>query len=401
MARGVDINTTAVAGDCISQYGTGLNAAVHNNHEGVVKHLLTHGARPNQPGNPNSACLPLHIAASLGYKKMVKILLNNGANIHVQGGTYRFALTAAAVGGDTNVMRLLIDQGAVLKAQDMEKETALHGAVVGGHLHAVKWLIEQGLDPDIRGDEASLLLSAMEGKYEDVMQLMAPPDPVNPNEQCRDDEQYGFPLHAAAANGHWKVALVLLENGANVNAHGLTLGTPLHFAVCYGHVTVAMILLAWGAEVNSVSNIETLQMTPLEVAAGMGQLACMELLLRCGAGINLTGGTAGSPLHAAASSPNSLQATQLLLSHGANVMVVNSLGLSPADVARSSENHQTKELLKQRGCPRAKYFSAQRLLAWSLSVNVRAQQQQQVQREKAMQDLIQQYAAAMISEQAA
>jgi ankyrin repeat protein len=162
-----------------------------------------------------------------------------------------------------------------------------------------------------------------------------------------------------------------------------------------------MILLAWGAEVNSVSNIETLQMTPLEMAAGMGQLACMELLLRCGAGINLTGGTAGSPLHAAASSPNSLQATQLLLSHGANVMVVNSLGLSPADVARSSENHQTKELLKQRGCPRAKYFSAQRLLAWSLSVNVRAQQQQQVQREKAMQDLIQQYAAAMISEQAA
>jgi len=44
-------------------------------------------------------------------------------------------------------------------------------------------------------------MSAMEGKYEDVMQLMAPPDPVDPNEQCLDDEQYGFPLHAAAANG--------------------------------------------------------------------------------------------------------------------------------------------------------------------------------------------------------
>jgi ankyrin repeat protein len=471
MLRGVDINTTARAGDCISKYGTGLNAAVHNKHVEVVRYLLKHGARPNQPGNPNSICLPLHIAASLGHKQMVKILLNNGANIHAQGGCYRFALTAAAVGGDISMMRLLLDQGAVLRAQDMEKETALHGAVIGGHLNAVKFLIEQGLDPNVSGDQgtalelavncekqspgfgadiirylsggtidpsppqrqnserpnltvdpdaangveevidpqvhailktllrASLLLSAMEGKYEDVVQLIASPDPVDPNEQCLNDEQYGYPLHAAAANGHWKVCHLLLEHGANVNAQGLTLGTALHFAVYYGHVDVAIILLAWGAEVNSVSNIENLRVTPLEMSAGMGQLACMELLLRCGAGINLTGGTAGSPLHAAASSPNSLQATQLLLNHGANVFVVNSLGLSPADIARSADNQQTKELLKQWGCPRAKLFSTQRLLAWTLSVNIRVQQQQQIQKEKAIQDLIQQYAAAITLQQ--
>jgi ankyrin repeat protein len=465
ISKGVDVNSTAGPGDWVAKYGTGLVTAVQHNHVEVVRCLLKHGARANQPGNPDSVCLPLHTAAFLGHKTIVKILLNNKANIHAQGGAYRFALTAAAAGGHIDIMRLLIDQGAVLNARDMENETALHGAVQGGHLDAVKFLIDQGIDKDVKGDQgtalemainlhrespgfganvirylsggkidpspppaqktsnqrpnisvdtkiaeeertdpqvleilkilfqASLLFYATKGNLKEVTELLA--DGVDPNGPCENDAYYGYSLHAAAANGHWKVVVLLLENGANVNTQGRQLGTALHFAAYYGHIEVILMLVAWGAEVNIGSDIENLCASPLEFAAAMGHVKAMTLLVNLGAQIDATGGTFGSPLHAAASSPNSLGATQYLLSQGANVLVRNAFGLSAADIARASEHHDTKELLKRWGCPRATWLSPQRAIAWLGSITVRAVQQQAQQRDQQMQDLIQQYAAAV------
>lgn len=470
ISRGIDVNTVAKSSDCIAKYGTALTAAVWNGHIEVVRYLLNHGARPNQPGNPQDVSLPLHIAASLSNKPMVKLLLSKGARVDVQGGVYRFALTAAAVGGDISIVRLLIDQGADLHARDLEGETAMHGAVIGGHANVVKWLVEQGLDHKVRGDQgtaldlaiqkneeqpgfaadivkylsggrvepllcpaskptsaqkpklavvteaveeteaidprvyqflggllkASLMIAAKEGSLEDVNQLVSPPEPVDPNDPYLGDDEYGFPLHAAADNGHILVTALLLERGANVKAQGFQLGTALHFAVFRGHVYIAALLLAWGADVNAMSNTEEkFTATPLEVAAASGQTQCVEYLLSQGADVNLSGGTLGSALHAAASSSKSLEITQILLQEGANVQKLNHMGLSAADVARAHENHQTKSMLKQRGCPRARLFSPQRLVAWSASVNVRNERQQAAQREQELQNLIKQYAAQL------
>ena len=470
IARGIDVNTVAKSSDCIAKYGTALTAAVWNGHIEVVRCLLNHGARPNQPGNPQDVGLPLHIAASLANKPLVKLLLSKGAKVDVQGGAYRFALTAAAVGGDVSIMRLLIDQGADLHARDLEGETAMHGAVIGGHVDVVKWLVAQGLDHNIRGDQgtalelaiqknkeqpgfaadtveylsggkvepllaprtnpksaqkpkltvvtevveeteaidlkvyeflrvilkASLMIAAKEGSLEDVKQLLSPPDPVDPNDPYLEDGEYGYPLHAAAANGHILVAALLLERGANVNAQGFQLGTALHFAVYQGHDFIAALLIAWGADVNAISNVEGgLMATPLEVAAANGQTLCVKYLLTQGADVNLSGGTLGSALHAAATSSNSLEVIQTLLEKGANVQKLNEMGLSAADMARAHEYHQAKNILKQWGCPRAPFLSAQRLVAWGASLNARIKRQQAVQREQEMQNLIKQYAAQL------
>ena len=468
--RGIDVNTVAKSSDCIARYGTALTAAVWNGHIEVVRCLLNHGARPNQPGNPQDVSLPLHIAASQANKPLVKLLLSKGAKPDVQGGAYRFSLTAAAVGGDISIMRLLIDYGADLHARDLEGETAMHGAVIGGHVDVVEWLVAEGLDHNIRGDQgtalelaiqknkeqpgfaadiikflsggkvepllapriksesahkpkltvvtevveeteaidpkvyeflrailkASLMAAAREGSLEDVIELLSPPEPVDPNDPYLEDGEYGYPLHAAAANGHILVAALLLERGANVNAQGFRLGTALHFAVYQGHAFIAALLIAWGADINAISNVEGgLMATPLEIAAANGQTACVKYLLDHGADVNLSGGTLGSALHAAAISLNSLEVTQALLMKGANVYKLNESGLSAADVARAYENHETKSLLKQWGCPRAPFFSPQRLVAWSASLNVRIERQQAVQREQEMQNLIAQYAAQL------
>jgi ankyrin repeat protein len=77
---------------------------------------------------------------------------------------------------------------------------------------------------------ASLLLSAKGGKCQDIVDLLMPLDPVDLNSYVSMMSNTDTPLHAAAANGHWKVAILLLERGAKVNLQGLQLGTTLHVA---------------------------------------------------------------------------------------------------------------------------------------------------------------------------
>jgi ankyrin repeat protein len=49
-------------------------------------------------------------------------------------------------------------------------------------------------------------------------------------------------LHIAAARGYGDIALLLIENGADVNARTIHDSTPLSFAVVNNHPDVAMLL---------------------------------------------------------------------------------------------------------------------------------------------------------------
>ena len=47
-----------------------------------------------------------------------------------------------------------------------------------------------------------------------------------------------MPLHEAANYGYDEIVMVLLKNGANVNARGMDGDTPLHDAAVNGHLQV-------------------------------------------------------------------------------------------------------------------------------------------------------------------
>ena len=47
-----------------------------------------------------------------GYKIIVQLLLDKGAEVNVQGGEYSNALQAALIGGYKKIVQLLLDKGA-------------------------------------------------------------------------------------------------------------------------------------------------------------------------------------------------------------------------------------------------------------------------------------------------
>lgn len=344
----------------------------------------------------------------------------------------------AAYNGSIRIMKMLLNEGAELNALDTENESALHGAVFGGHIEAVTFLLGQGIKTDtightgtpldiakntgqvsianlLSGDDTSadddnlnqtpapttttttttnssnqppltlstkepeeqpldaasaetiaaylsalLVSSAQTGATEDVQILLdagvSPNVPYGP---------HGYPLHAACANGHMATAQTLLEAGARIDAFGGVMGYALHAACLSGNSLLVLLLVAWGADIHA--GITTFGY-PLHIAAANGDVKTMALLLGLGADINVYGGDFGTAVMAAASS--GLEPSVFLVQKGANIFLKAPNGLSVVDMARAYRHPETKEFFKQRGAKSSGIFSfaglASRLQSFTL-----------------------------------
>ena len=96
----------------------------------------------------------------------------------------------------------------------------------------------------------------------------------------RDDDQEGTPLHWAVTNNHPKVALFLIQQGADVNAKDIEGLTSLHDAVFNDSEEAAKVLLKNKAKVNEKDNDGT---SPLALALKFNRSNITQLLKDYGA----------------------------------------------------------------------------------------------------------------------
>ncbi|MCJ1264207.1 hypothetical protein MMC22_004078 [Lobaria immixta] len=83
----------------------------------------------------------LQAASSDGYKSVVQLLLEAGADVNASGGCFDSALQAAAWRGSESVVRLLLEKGADVDAEGGEDGSALQAASSEGHQHVVRLLL--------------------------------------------------------------------------------------------------------------------------------------------------------------------------------------------------------------------------------------------------------------------
>jgi len=148
----------------------------------------------------------------------------------------------AARNGRGNIVRLLLENGANIDGLQIERETTLHLAASNGHENMVGLLLDKGANVDGKNDDGSTALHlAAKGGHEDVVKLLL--DKVANIDDKNNDGDTA--LHLAASSGHVNIVNLLLSRGANSNEKNNKDETPLDLARSKGRSVVVRILERW------------------------------------------------------------------------------------------------------------------------------------------------------------
>ncbi|KAJ7273817.1 ankyrin repeat-containing domain protein [Mycena rebaudengoi] len=187
-----------------------LLAAVEVGDKAVVQQLLENGVDVNLLDRNLKYGNALQVASAKGNTELIKLLIEEGANVDALGGKYGNTLQVASWWGHEEVVKLLIEKGANINAQGGVTGNALHAASVRGHKTVVQLLIDKGADVDAQ------------------------------------DGVQGTALQAASYFGNKEVVRLLIERGADLNAPDGRYGTALEAAVIQKHQAVVRLLIKKG-----------------------------------------------------------------------------------------------------------------------------------------------------------
>ena len=159
----------------------------------VVRTMLQNG-EVHENVTDSLGATAVHHSALNGHMPILRLLLEQGANIDAattDGGT---ALHHSALRGDHDIVLLLLDGGANMYAAAEDGKTALHYSAVRGHTSIVQLLLDRGANID---------------------------DAVSDGKTA---------LHYSAAKRYTSTIQLLLDRGANIDAAAKDGQTALHYS---------------------------------------------------------------------------------------------------------------------------------------------------------------------------
>jgi ankyrin repeat protein len=356
---------------------TPIYLAAVNGNPAIIEKLIAAGVDPNAP-LLTAKETPLMVAARTGKVEAVKVLLDRGAQANakeaLRGTT---ALMWAAEQGHSDVVKLLASRGGDVAATsavtivnqrrgngDGDDEPA--GLPIGGM--------------------TALIFAAREGKIDTVKALVDAG--ANVNQTTADTSSA---LLVSILNGHYDIAVYLLEKGADPNISSMKGWNPLYqtvknrnletgavplvkTGVLTDELQLAKILLDKGADpnirmkANSQSRngqggtwMNESGATPFLRAALSGDVKTMKMLLPYGADPNLPATDGTTPLMALAgvgfaegfishwSPEETMEAMRLTVELGADVRGTNKRGLSAMHGAAHRGDDQVIQALADLG----------------------------------------------------
>jgi uncharacterized protein len=399
LQTGVDVNAAQIDGT------TALHWAAYNDDAETVALLLR--ARANVNAVNHYGVPPLAVACTSGSTAIVKLLLEAGgdANATMKGG--ETVLMLASRSGNAEAVKALLARGAKHDAREQHGQTALMWAAAEGNTAVIRALIEAGADikATLESGFTPFFLAVREGRLDTVRAFLAAgidvnatiPRPENAPRSTaasyvRPVDRGTSPLLLAVQNGHFELAIALVDAGADPNdvRSGFTALHTITWvrkpdssdnsdpapAVGAGRLTsldFVREIVKRGANVNlrlpkgapkqpnTSSRIESDGATPFLFAADRSDVPLMRLLVELGADPLLPNFNNTTPLMAAAGlgttepleeageENEALEAVNMLLDLGADINAVNNDGDTAMHGAAYNIYPRVVELLAKRG----------------------------------------------------
>ena len=192
-------------------------------------------AKANSAATNGYGVTPLSLACQNGNGEIVELLLEHGAdpNAAMRGG--ETPLMTAARTGKPGAVKALLARGAVVDAKERRGQTALMWAAADGHAAVVELLLKAGADFRAQLPDSGFtpwFFAARDGRADVVRELLNAGADVNEAMQVRKSTGKSArpgtsALVLAVENGHFELAVKLLEAGADPNDQRSGF-TPLH-----------------------------------------------------------------------------------------------------------------------------------------------------------------------------
>lgn len=388
LARRADVNAAKVDGM------TALHGAAQKDDSKLVSQLIKAGAETRVTNR--YGITPLSIACQNGNDAIVAMLLAAGADPNAREGGGESMLMIASRTGKAESVRLLLAQGADVNAKEKRGQTAIMWASAEGHGDVVDLLIKAGADfrTPLDSGFTPFFFALREGRADVVKRFQLAGVDVNeamrPKRKDGRGPQAGMtPLLMAVENGHFEMAINLVEAGADPNdlrggysvLHSITwTRKPDHgegedgqpppdgSGVLHSLQFVRQIV-ALGANVNlripkgggGLGVLNRTGATPFLLAAKTADLALMKLLYEHGADPSIATADGVTPVMAAAglgtlaagevagTEDEVLEVVKWLVTIGADVNAVDKHGETAMHAAAYKNLPKVVELLAANG----------------------------------------------------